>query len=75
MGKYIFINGLQILDHYKITLMSLKWVGDKLMWMMNKHSNLLVIFMLTNCTSVLQPIDMTLQCPNTHSRWHSIVES
>ncbi len=51
VGKYIFINGLQILDNYKITLMSLKWIGDKLMWMMNKHSNLLVIFMLTNCTS------------------------
>ncbi len=32
MKQWANIYGLQILDNYKITLMSLKWIGDKPIW-------------------------------------------
>jgi hypothetical protein len=41
-------------------------------WMKENHSNTLVIFVLGNCTNVLQPTDGILQCPLKHvfTNWH-----
>ncbi len=36
-------------------------------WMKNNNSNILLVFILANYTSALQPINVILQCPIKHA--------